>query len=442
MALLSFKRVLVCGVVALVTLAGTSVSFAQPGGGRGGAGARMMGGMNPRAWSSTEFSITQAHVETFAKILALTPEQLEAAKALRQGQVDLLQPKIEEMTKAREDARETFRETRDPSVWQALGERQLEVVSAREKGEKVFMDDFKSLLTTEQQAKMPRAERYLRRETTLSTQMMPFGVPGDKVDLSRLVRALGPTVLDDATNAKIDPVLDRYETEFDTALVKRNAIMDEGMNNFQKIMADFQAGNTKDIEKAMGDMKDLMTRMRDINRRYLKEIVVALPPESGASLEKNFRQAAYPEVYGRAQWSERAFVAALALPDLTESQRTSIQQLQASVQRDSAALNEKLEKAVDEQSAASFDFGRLMGGGVNPFMGNEAMNTLRTQRRDLEDKADKQLTAIVGEELRKSLPARNALGTRGGDQAMPGGGGNQGGRGNRGNQPGQPRPNN
>jgi hypothetical protein len=421
------KRVLTLSAAVVMAVAGFSISVeAQPG--RGGGPPGM--GMNLRQMmGGTDFRISPQSIEMYGKLLGMSVDQIEAAKALRQGHVESLQPKLEELNRAREEAREVFRETRDPSVWQGLMEQTESVSEAREKAEKAFLDDMKTLLNPEQAAKWPRIERAQRRES-LSMGGLPFGIPGDRVDLFRLVQRVD---LDAEEMAKVDPVLERYEAELDPALARRTQLLDDGMNRMQEFFQAFQEGRTEELNRRMNEFRDAMVRIRDVNRRYIREIEAQLSPESAAKVSDEFRREAYPQVYAQQRWGLRALEAAMAFEDLNSSQKQSIEAIRESYLRDLSTINERAEKAVDESSMQAFDLNRMMQGG---WMGgnNEAMQRLRNDRRELDDRADKSLRDVLTEDQVARLPARPALERGGGDRQRGVGGGMPGG----GEQPRRP----
>lgn len=421
------KRVLTLTAAAVMTLAGLSMSVeAQPG--RGGGPPGM--GMNLRQMmGGTDFRISPQSIEMYGKLLGMTEDQIEAAKALRQGHVESLQPKIEELNRAREEAREVFRETRDPSVWQGLMEQTESVAEARERAEKAFLEDMKTLLSPEQAAKWPRIERAQRRES-LSMGGLPFGIPGDRVDLFRLVQRVG---LNAEEMTRVDQVLERYEAELDPALARRTQLMEDGMNRMQEFFQAFQEGRTEELNRRMNEFRDAMVRIRDVNRRYLREIEAQLSPESAAKVSEEFRREAYPQVYAQQRWGLRALESAMAFEDLTSAQKQSLEALREAYLRDLSTINDRAEKAIDESSMQVFDLNRMMQGG---WMGgnNEAMQRFRTDRRELDDRTDKSLRDLLTQEQIERLPARPALERGGGDRQRGMGGGMPGG----GDQPRRP----
>lgn len=408
------KRLILASVVAVVACMGTVTSaYAQGGGGpRGGGGMamRFMGG-------GMDFTMNAQQLEGYGKILGLTPEQAEAAKSLLQGHQEAFSPKRAEFDKAMETAREEFRESRDPSVFEGLRAKGTELADARVAAEKAFLADFKAMLTPDQQAKWPRVERAQRRDTTMSGGMIPFGVAGDRVDLFKLAGRVA--IPEEIKSSKVDPILERYELELDPALTRRNEIMEQGMQRAEEFMRMFQEGKRDELDKRWNEAREAMTRLRDINKRYSKEIEAALPAELATKWSSEYRREAYPQVYGGQRNAQRRIDAALAMEDLTEAQKQGVNSVKETFTRENDALNTRAEKATDERDN-SMTLDSMMNGGFWGGGGNEAMNQIRDARRTLEEKTNEQLNGVLTPEQVAKLPAVTRGGGRG--QGGPGGG--------------------
>ncbi|MHC5023196.1 MAG: hypothetical protein ACYTGG_04710 [Planctomycetota bacterium] len=79
-----------------------------------------------------------------------------------------------------------------------------------------------------------------------------------------------------------------------------------------------------------------------LNADWLPKLVELLPADAASRLHELYRRRAFPNVFGESDVLEQRVATALALPDLTESQRTSLQELSLEYRPALASLNDKL----------------------------------------------------------------------------------------------------
>jgi hypothetical protein len=392
-----------------------------------GGGMMMFGGGRAEVMSASD-------LDRIASMLKMTDDQKEAAKALLEGAMAPVNIKRAEMEREMEAAREEFRETRDPSVWMALGEKRLEVQALREKQTKAFMADLQVILTPEQQAVWPRVERMQRREQTLGSN--PLAINGERVDLTQLVERMS---LSEEAMAKVDPLLERYETEMDPLLARRAEQMEVATGQREAIQRALtgQGGDTAEIEKLLTEGLEVSQRLRDLNKRYAKELAGAMDPETAARFEQEFKRSAYPIVYRRQGAAARQIAAAEGM-ELDASQKQALAALKETYTREIAAINERAERALEERDN-SMTFQNMMGGGPGGRgggmffamgMNDTAMEEIRTQRQAVEDRTTRALEGVLTEEQRAKLP-QGREGGRG--EGRGEGGGERRPRGDRGN---------
>lgn len=426
--------------LSVALLAGTmlaSTAFAQPGGGGGGGGDRgrgggmqMMGGFGGGPggmFGGFDPPVTSEQLKKYDDQLGLSDEQREAAKALFDGYFASFQAKADEARKAMDSVREQFRETRDPSVFEKMGESMIAFRKARTEAERAFLNDYKSLLTEEQAAQWPKLERSRRREATIRQGF----IAGERIDVVRLVDQLKLTP---EQLAAVQPTIDAYEQELDPALAKRNEFMENAMGQGMGMARRFMNGEGPDenMQKMFEEGRANAQRVRDINRRYATQIEGALPADLAAKFRDEVNRESYPMVY-RTRYPQTAIAAVEAFPDLTDEQKASLASLKDTYNRDLSALQDKGRKAQDDMEA-SFSL-QNMGGMFN----NEALRDLRSQGESLDNKTIESLKALLTPEQAAKLPERRQGGGRGGmDFQMDRGGGDGGGGGD---QPGQRRRN-
>ncbi len=394
--------------------AAARVAALQPGMGGGGGGG-MFGGMFGGGGGS-EMPVTTAELDRMKVVLKLTPEQSEALKLLHEGMNAALQPKMDEMRKATEEARDAFRETRDFTVWEGLREKGQALQTARRDAETAFLNDAKSLLTEDQAALWPKLERERRRDRGMRQGF----VSGERADVIRIVNNLK---LPEEVQAKVTPVLDSYEVELDTALTRRTELTEKLMNQMggQGFRGMMDAANNPEMQKAIEEGREAAVRVREVNRRFARQVMGELPEEFAGKFDAEFKRESFPQIYRQQQWSTRV-LAAVDQMELETSAKQAIDAIRDKYTRESAALNAKQEEAT-EKNEAEFSIDRMM----RMQFETEDMQKLRTQRRELEDKTVESIRAILTPEQAAKLPERRAGG--GGDGAQPGEGRRRGGEG-------------
>lgn len=444
----------------LVICAG-STAYAQGGGGGGGGGGAggggrgggggfgmmMGGGMGGRGMQ--EMGVNSQDLDGFGKILNLSPDQAKAAKELLDGHLADYQAQADVARKAMEDLREEAREngdfevfrTKGPAIWSKL-------TDSRKKIETAFMSDFKSILTPDQLKAWPKVEMAHRREAARGGFAGP-GVSGERVDLVRLVDKIE---LPADAKSQVNSVLDAYEVEYDRELSKRTELTEKVMAAFQKAMqgggqGDFGAMfQDPELQKLFTEGREQAIKVREVNRKYARQIQGVLPADKGEAFDAEFRKESFPQIY-RTRYAAQALAAAAKFEDLDASQRESLKALTETYSRESNTINKSSEEATEKQER-ELNPGNMMqrfgpggGGGAD-----DPMRALRDQRRDLESKTVESLKAMLTEAQRAKLPPQREDNGPGGGQgrrmgnnnADPNGGNNNNGGGNNNNRRNRP----
>jgi hypothetical protein len=389
---------------------------AQPGGNRGGTEVRVAGGpgMGMGMFGgdrSFDPPVQSEQLDRYSKILGLDPDQKTAAQALLEAQIGQFNPAAKAARDKMEAARESFRESRDPSVWRDLGSVMEDLRTKRAAVEKEFFGNLKSLLSPDQAAKFPAVERTHRRETTIGRGLMS----GERVDLVSLV---DKAALTDKQKADLKGTLDQYEIELDRELAKRNEIVDQFMSamgsrqgGFQGMMDDpkMQELFTKGREAAM--------KVRDVNRRFERQVESSLPDDKRAAFADEFKRQSFPMIY-RPTYASHVLDAADKMTDLTEPQKSGLSAMRESFARELGAMNTQLEAATQE-SEENFSPANMMRGGG----GNDKLDGIRKSRRELVDATVKKVNDLLTETQRTKLPERGEdfQGGPGGGPGGPGG---------------------
>ena len=335
------RRAALCAA-AIILAAGSTVFGQQRQ--RGGGGFGFGGGQQQ--------AISSADIERYSQMLDLTGEQRDV--------VDLLFANYEEeyeaSMRALRDEMQSMRE--GGGGFEGMRERMSELTQSRRKLQEAMLGDIRSILNAAQEPAWPRVERAVRR-----TQGLRQGtLSGERVDIVRVVDDLE---LDAAGINRIDSILIEYEMAIDSAIARRDKER-EGLRD--------RARDSGDPQAAFEQMRAASERVRDVNRRFARQIESSLEGDSGARFAQSFQRASYPQVYGRGR-GQRALEATLGFEDLTPEQRSAIESIKADHTLDTSALNEKHVAVIDEAERsgtlgnrrrgrdAAGDPGRRGGGG-------------------------------------------------------------------------------
>ena len=404
----NLRSVMVVAASVLMLVAAAGTAHAQPGGrgGRGGMGGGMMEGMLPQ--------IGSRQVDKFAKILALTSDQKEAAEALLEGYAGQAAAAAKAMRDASQRARDEFRETNDPAVFEKMQESTTKFRDERQKLDETFLSDLKSILTPEQEAKWPQVERTHRRDATLRWGRLS----GERVDLVDLAeqQQLAPEV-----STQVAPLLEQYQEELDRELTRRNEVYQGAM---EKMMELRRTGDMEGMQDMVEKGREAGRRVRDVNRRFFRQMVEAMPEDKRAAFEAAFNQQSYPDIY-RKGYASRVSEAATGMADLTPEQK---EQLAAVAKRFAETLSPLQAKLVTatEESEAKFNLMDMMARGWNQ---EGPLADLREERRDLERKLIDDIRKVLTDEQETRLPERSEEDGDGRGRWGGGGGGGGGGRG-------------
>lgn len=337
-------------------------------------------------------AISSRQVDQFSKILGLTKEQKDLANALLEGYAQEAAAAQKVMRDAGEKAREEARESGDPGAWGRMGEQMTKFRDDRKKLDDGFMSDLKSVLTPQQAEKWPSVERSLRRASTLRWGRLS----GERVDLIELTER---QKYDEAVMAEVGVLLATYEEDLDRELVRRNEVYEGAM---QKMMELFRNGDMAEAQAVVEKGREAGIRVRDVNRRYARQIEDVLPEDKKAPFEAEFKKESFPEAYRRTN-SSTAIDAAMGFKDLTPEQSEKITQLKATFDREVSANSAKIASAT-EAAEADFKIENMMQGGWRQEgPGSDA----RRERRDLDRKTLESLKGILTEAQAAKLPERD-----------------------------------
>lgn len=388
------------------------------GAGGGGGGGAFGGGMFGGGGLGRVFetSVSKEQMTRYAGMLGMDDAQktavmdlYDAYKADFESSVKAAQQKLQDL---REEARD------DPTRWTDLRDEMQKLRDQRNKAEAKFFDDVKATLSPAQTEKWPGIERIRRRESSIGRGMMS----GERLDLVQMVDDLKlPAEQRNALNG----TLEQYAVDLDRELAVRNEAYDKAQASFREMMT---GGDPDAIQKVMDQGRQASMKVRDVNKRYARQLEGQISDESArAKFQDAVKRASFPSIY-RPTMAMRTIDAAEKLSDLTAEQKQSIKDIKDRLSRETGAINQKLETALvtREETITTADimgrFGRGGGGGGSGGGGqggpggrggpggmfdNEETTKLREDRRGLEHAAMEKIQAVLTEEQKAKLPTLN-----------------------------------
>lgn len=354
-------------------------------------------GMGAGMGNGMQQVITRRELDAYSKILALSPEQYDAAKVLVEG----LQAQAREMGKDFQKKMEGMMEKAqdgDFSVWQTEMPAQVKIMAEKAKAmETTFYEDLKVLLTPDQQAKWPSVERCHRR---MQWTRVGF-VSGAGVDLIALIEKNKPG---EAAMKDLLPVLDEYEMKIDEPAQAIQKLQEKQTQDYidgKMNMFDMQAA-----QNILKEYAEVGKRMRDINREYARKLTAILPEDKRDAFDLDVKRRSFSRVY-RESHPQKLFAAAEGFADLTPEQKTQLAAAKESYLRDLSSANDKWAKAVEEQEdEAGGTFGVMMSGFTGQGASSGAVGEARQSRVDLDKRTEEKITSVLTPEQKDRLPKK------------------------------------
>lgn len=380
--------------------------------GIGATEARAQFGMMGGGGQGMPDPVTKRGLDAYMRLLGLTDDQKEAAKALFEGHQTAYRAIQKEMQEKMAALGEKAREDGDFSVYQKEMPAIMKDVAAKAEGlEQGFFNDLKAVCTDAEAANWPSVERYHRRE-----KAMRFGfVSGSAVDLVSVMERIkaSPT---NASEAK-DTLL-AYELEIDKILVDFEKVGKEAQKDMMEPGAMF---DMKRVETMLRKFYDGGSQVRDVNRTYARRIEGVLGDEDRAKFTLEVQRRSFPRVY-RQSYPDQLFTAAMGFADLSKEQKEQLASLKESYVRDAAPVNAEWAKATEAKEAEAGGSIMVMiqgfqGGGGDP---NDPVKKARDARKELDAKTKTAIEGVLTPEQKAKLPKKKPEGFNPMADFMPG----------------------
>jgi hypothetical protein len=261
-----------------------------------------------------------------------------------------------------------------------------------------FLVGVRSQLSELQLELWPRLDRALRREKSL-----PNGeLSGESVNLLLVCREadLTPVEMD-----VIRPILDEYEVKLDAALAERDAQLEAAIQPM------FAAMSSGDSGAGLAVQDRIMSRriaIRGVQEAAIAAIRDALGAESGDRFERRALQRAFPSVY-RADPLAPMIEAALALPDLNDTQRLQIETLATEWDRDFAAAQAKhadalrLTEPKEPRRRMELAAAKASGGTIK-WTDAPELEKAKSERQELMTRYQARLAEILSDAQKEAVP--------------------------------------
>lgn len=185
---------------------------------------------------------------------------------------------------------------------------------------KSFLEDLKSLLSREEEARWPLAERELRR----FKEMGGGRLSGESVDLVRLAETHGG---EPAAGSELANVLGRYREEIDRALTARKEALGIGEAAYKDAGEDYVKRGV-----AWDAVHKARVAVQGVNDRYAKLIAAQLAEEKRAAFGQAYFEESFRAVCKPSR-TEEYMKDALAVKTLTPEQRARLTAIQLDYDR-------------------------------------------------------------------------------------------------------------
>jgi hypothetical protein len=215
-------------------------------------------------------------------------------------------------------------------------------------------------------------------------------------------------------------VLERYEEELDRELINRERVQESLMGRMGEMR---MGGDMGAMQRMMEEGREASVRVRDVNRRYARQVQEALPENKQFEFARAVKTASFPDIY-RETHAERSIAAAAGFADLDATQREGLESIRTNYTREVSVLNDRL-AAAQEELEMNFNIQRMMQGGrdLGP------VGELRRQKRELDQNTVENLQKLLRPEQVSRLPQREEnRDWRGGGGGGRDGGGDRGQR--------------
>lgn len=338
-------------------------------------------------------------IDTYAKVLKLDETQTATARQFYEAMTREQQKASRRMREAFEESDEDRKIGEHKAAEGRMDKAIREHRAASERLTTQFLDDLKALLRADQQDNWTKFEQLRRRELYLRGGT----VGGSSIDLMKIVDELK---LAGEPQTKAQEILSQYEPDLDKALQER----EKNAKDDQKTFGGIQQFDEKSLKAHMDRTRATDMRVREVNMRYLRQLVAVLPEDLGKTLEERYQMKAYRSAY-RETKTGRNLTEAGKLKDLTDEQRRRLAELQERYARDAKAAGDRWAAArqkAEDEGRGGFEPFMIAGPGITGPQGDPDIEAAQKGRRDVDSWAKQQLEQILTPDQIAAIPKPDA----------------------------------
>lgn len=334
-------------------------------------------------------ALSRDRVERIGEVLELDELQREVAMELFKEVADKRQALGDAMRQSIESARELADEGDFSEMFTRIKEVTGSYQDSVDALESTFLQDVRAMLTGDQEALWPKAERLHRRGQHMGSLTRSQA----RVDLDELVRAQFESVY---ARQDVAEVLDRWAVQVDGLLVERARKAEDIGGG-----AGFQGGIVM-----IGGGDDPYEDLRAIDARIVSASEQAVRNLSGAiednSIEQEWIRKSFARVYRQTD-GERRLEAANALESLTTEQKEQLDAVTEQHGRDVGTARDRWVAAEKEREKENTlpPGVMVMIDGQEPTPSDEARKAVK----ELDERLEAKLAAILSEDQLAELPA-------------------------------------
>lgn len=357
------------------------------------ANAQMGGGMGlAEPFSSEDVSDMGAYLD-------MTDEQIATVRDMHQAYFAAFQEDRETLTQAIQAIIQEAQEAGDMSGYSEIGEMVWAFEKSSQKNLDRLFEDIKLILSEEQLDRWPAYEvRAYRKRTLPTVSGQGMSISGASTDLIDIYEhRIDERLEDEELEETVESILAQYGREMNTALKNFSEVRRKTTEESLEIGMNWM-NNMGKLEDIIGRYIEAAVQIRDINDRYVGRVAAALPQDLRETWEDRYNRTASPSVYSP-NYINESFETALELKDLTEEQRTRINDLRARHASSAKPINKKWDEAL-RQSQESFSIQAMMSGQTTSAEANE----FRDERRELDASTYDSLASILTDAQAENLP--------------------------------------
>ncbi|MGP1346719.1 MAG: hypothetical protein ACTS3F_08655 [Phycisphaerales bacterium] len=353
--------------------------------------------------------LNSSDIEKLKEILDLDEGQqlvLDDLFAAYQADVEAARTEIRQIQEAVE---KEFDRSNDMAVWREARDKFTSYSNYVDRLRQRMIDDLKLVLREDQLPGFDEFERYKRRSQRLDNNFPP--IHGAGVDLIEMV---GKMELSGEAREAIDPILYRYEMDLDRFFLDNDLeqILRDEFGDLDEFDIMQRMNDPMEIARIMGRASAMMNKLRglsrqirDINERTLRQIMGAVPEETAAELETEFRREVFPEIYSDTE-AQGIMRTVAEFDDLSDEQRASLDEIREGFDRELKRLNSAWAAALraqdDKEQEGLFSMMRF---GDQP----ELVKRILSDRTDLESSTIERVREMLTPTQAQRLPGAEII---------------------------------